>query len=146
MPTTVQTALIVDDEAQIRRVVRNALSPDFANIFESGTGHEAIDLAAARRPSLVVLDLGLPDMAGVDVCRELRHRCDAPIVVLAARHTDSEKAALLDAGADEYVTKPFGAAEFQARARLRATDQRLSPPNRLHTCVSAHVVLTARGI
>jgi two-component system KDP operon response regulator KdpE len=115
--TALPTALVVDDEAQIRRVVRNALALDFSRVLESGLGKEAIDVAAAQRPELIVLDLGLPDMSGADVCAELRQWSDAPIVVLAARHTDTEKVALLDAGADDYVTKPFSTTEFQARVR-----------------------------
>jgi len=117
MPAALPVALVIDDEAQIRRAVKNALAPDFARVLESGTGKDAIDLAAAQRPALVVLDLGLPDMSGADVCHALRHRIDAPIVVLAARHTDIERVALLDAGADDYVTKPFTPEEFQARVR-----------------------------
>lgn len=112
------TVLIIDDEAQIRRLLRNALSAE-ARVVEAATGREGIDLAAAERPSLVVLDLGLPDVAGAEVCREIRHWSNAPIIVLSARHSDSEKVALLDAGADDYVTKPFSTAEFQARVRAQ---------------------------
>jgi two-component system, OmpR family, KDP operon response regulator KdpE len=115
------TALIVDDEPQIRRVVRNALQEVVARTTEASTGKQAIDLAAAERPDLVVLDLGLPDMPGLDVCREIRKWSTMPIIVLSARHSDQEKVALLDAGADDYVTKPFSAAELRARvgAQLR---------------------------
>lgn len=111
------TVLIIDDEPQIRRVVKNALQSDVARVLEAGTGSEGIDLAAAERPSLVVLDLGLPDLAGVEVCREIRKWSSAPIVVLSARHSDQEKALLLDTGADDYITKPFSTIEFTARIR-----------------------------
>jgi two-component system KDP operon response regulator KdpE len=111
------TLLVIDDEPQIRRVVRNALSSDETRILEATTGSEGLDLAAAEQPALVVLDLGLPDIAGMDVCRELRGWSHAPILVLSARHSDDEKAALLDAGADDYVTKPFSPVEFKARVR-----------------------------
>src|SRR5262249_9799204 len=111
------TGLIVDDEPQIRRVVRHALQGELARIVEAATGSEGIDLAAAEKPILVVLDLGLPDMPGIDVCREVRKWSSAAIVVLSVRQSDTEKALLLDAGADDYVTKPFSTLEFTARVR-----------------------------
>ena len=113
------TMLVIDDEPQIRRVVRHALEVDDARVLEAATGREGIDLAAAERPVLIVLDLGLPDMPGADVCRDIRGWSAAPIVVLSARHSDREKAALLDLGADDYVTKPFSTVEFQARVRAQ---------------------------
>ena len=109
--------LIVDDEPQIRRVVRNALAADGTRLIEAATGAEAIDMAAAELPKLVILDLGLPDMSGEAVCREIRSWSAAPILVLSARHSDVEKVALLDAGADDYMTKPFSTIELQARVR-----------------------------
>jgi two-component system KDP operon response regulator KdpE len=111
--------LIIDDEPQIRRAVRNAIEDDVARIIEAATGREGIDLAATERPDLIVLDLGLPDTAGAHVCREIRKWSTVPIVVLSARHSDSEKVLLLDAGADDYVTKPFSTAEFKARIRAQ---------------------------
>ncbi|HEX6559648.1 MAG TPA: response regulator transcription factor, partial [Longimicrobiales bacterium] len=89
----------------------------FDVLVEVGTGSEAIDQCAARRPDLVVLDLGLPDVSGTSVCAEIRKWSQAPIIVLSARHTPEEKAILLDAGADDYMTKPFSTVELQARAR-----------------------------
>jgi two-component system KDP operon response regulator KdpE len=118
--------LIADDEPQIRRVVRNSLAPD-TRIVEASTGREAIDLAAAERPSLIILDLGLPDVSGLEVCREIRHWSSAPIIVLSARHADAEKIALLDAGADDYITKPFSPSELQARVRAQLRRARLAP-------------------
>ena len=119
--------LVVDDEPQMRRVVRNALTPENARVIEAATGREAIDLAAAERPALIVLDLGLPDTQGIDVCREIRSWSDAPIIVLSARHSDQEKVALLDAGADDYLTKPFSPSELQARMRAQLRRSRLAP-------------------
>jgi two-component system, OmpR family, KDP operon response regulator KdpE len=128
------TVLIVDDEPQIRRVVRNALlaDPTFLRaglddtqampelrVLEAESGQEGIDLAAAQEPALVVLDLGLPDMEGIAVCREIRRWSSAPILVLSARHADTEKVALLDAGADDYMTKPFSSGELMARVRAQ---------------------------
>jgi two-component system KDP operon response regulator KdpE len=112
-----RTALVIDDEQQIRRVVRHALADDFDHVLEAATGVAGIDLAAAERPALIVLDLGLPDMNGVQVCTEIRKWLDAAILVLSARHSDQEKVALLDAGADDYVTKPFSTIELKARVR-----------------------------
>jgi two-component system KDP operon response regulator KdpE len=111
--------LIIDDEAPIRRAVRNALAADGLRVSEAGTAREGLDLAAAERPALIILDLGLPDGSGLAVCRELRGWCPAPIIVLSARHAESEKVALLDAGADDYVTKPFSTSELQARVRAQ---------------------------
>ena len=122
--------LVIDDEPQIRRVVRNALlSASFGaaddaeqpkvRVLEAATGTEGADLAAAELPDLIVLDIGLPDQAGLAVCREIRRWSKAPILVLSARHADTEKAALLDAGADDYMTKPFSTVEFLARVRAQ---------------------------
>jgi two-component system, OmpR family, KDP operon response regulator KdpE len=122
-----EVILVVDDEPQIRRVVRNALTPENARVLEAANGREAIDLAAAERPALIVLDLGLPDTQGIDVCREIRSWSDAPIIVLSARHSDQEKVALLDAGADDYMTKPFSPSELQARIRAQLRRSRLAP-------------------
>jgi two-component system KDP operon response regulator KdpE len=109
--------LVIDDEPQIRRVVRTAVEPAIGAVVEAGTGREGIDIAAAEQPQLVVLDLGLPDMDGAAVCREIRSWSSAPIIVLSARLSPQEKVVLLDAGADDYITKPFSTIELQARVR-----------------------------
>ena len=124
---TDDVVLVIDDEPQIRRVVRNALSSSHARVLEAASGREAIDLAAAERPALIVLDLGLPDTTGLAVCREIRSWSSAPIIVLSARHSDQEKIALLDAGADDYITKPFSPSELQARVRAQLRRSRLAP-------------------
>jgi two-component system, OmpR family, KDP operon response regulator KdpE len=115
------TILIIDDEEQIRRAVSAALSENGTRVLQAGTATEGIELAAAENPDLFVLDLGLPDRPGLEVCRELRRWSSAPIVVLSARHAEADKVALLRAGADDYVSKPFGMHEFAARieAQLR---------------------------
>jgi two-component system KDP operon response regulator KdpE len=120
------TILVIDDELQIRRVVRNALENEQVRVREASSAREGIDLAAAQRVDLIVLDLGLPDMGGLEVCRDVRGWSTAPILVLSARHSDSEKVALLDAGADDYMTKPFSTVELQARVRVQLRRSRLS--------------------
>jgi len=112
-----ETALIIDDEPRIRRVVANALADDFGRVLEASTGKEGIRISTDEHPSLIVLDLGLPDSTGVAVATQIRKSSDAIILVLSARHADNEKAQLLDAGADDYVTKPFSTLEFKARVR-----------------------------
>jgi two-component system, OmpR family, KDP operon response regulator KdpE len=119
------TILVIDDELQIRRVVRNALEDAQVRVREAGSAREGIDVAASERVDLIVLDLGLPDMSGLDVCRDVRGWSTIPILVLSARHSDGEKVALLDAGADDYMTKPFSTAELQARVRAQLRRSRL---------------------
>ena len=123
--------LVVDDEFQIRRALKNALGEVAERVVEAGTGTEGIDLAATEHPELVVLDLGLPDMAGADVCREIRRFATMPIVVLSARHDEGDKVLLLSLGADDYVTKPFSTVELLARvkAQLRRAKTQLSAPS-----------------
>lgn len=125
------TILIIDDEAPIRRVIRNALTSSETRIVEAANAVQGVDFAAAEQPDLIVLDLGLPDGDGLQVCRDLRAFTAVPIIVLSARHLESEKVALLDAGADDYVTKPFGTAEFVARVRaqLRRFEKRATASN-----------------
>jgi two-component system KDP operon response regulator KdpE len=125
--------LVIDDEVPIRRAIVNALKPLSDRVLEASTGSEGTDLAAAVRPDLIVLDLGLPDMDGAAVCREIRRWSSTPIIVLSARHAESEKVELLTAGADDYVTKPFSLVEFVARVRAhlrrsRTPTQSLSQP------------------
>lgn len=143
-----RTALVIDDEQQIRRVVRHALSDDFSRIAEAGTGSAGIDQAAAERPDLIVLDIGLPDTTGINVCTEIRKWSDAAILVLSARHSDQEKVALLDAGADDYVTKPFSTNELKARVRalLRRAGSRAANDARVIECEDLRMDLDARTL
>jgi two-component system, OmpR family, KDP operon response regulator KdpE len=128
---------VIDDEPQIRRVLRNALAADETRVLEAASGRAGIDLAAAERPDLIVLDLGLPDGPGIDVCRDIRSWSTAPIVVLSARHSDQEKAALLDAGADDYVTKPFSTVELLARVRAQLRRARMTATDAGDTGITA---------
>ena len=131
------TVLVVDDEPQIRRVVRNALASDDTRVIDAATARDGVDQAAAEQPDLVILDLGLPDRPGLDVCRDLRAFTQAPILVLSARHADQEKATLLDAGADDYVTKPFSTVELQARVRALVRRHARSADARGATSIAA---------
>ena len=111
------TVLIVDDEPQIRRALRINLEARGYDIAQAGTGSDALALAARTHPDVVVLDLGLPDVDGIDVIRGLRGWSSVPIVILSAREAEAAKVAALDAGADDFVTKPFGMDELLARVR-----------------------------
>lgn len=126
MPQQPLTALVIDDEPHIVRAVRNALAPDFDRVVEASTAQEGVDQAAAVRPDVLILDLGLPDRPGLWVCAEVRKWSTAPIIVLSAHHSETEKVRLLDAGADDYVTKPFSLREFQARVRAQLRRARLA--------------------
>jgi len=118
MPDT-NLVLVIDDEPQIRRAVRDALRDVAARVDEAADGAAGVAAAAEHRPDLIVLDLGLPDVPGVEVCRQIRRRSAVPIIVLSARHSEHDKVDLLNAGADDYVTKPFSVLELAARARAQ---------------------------
>ncbi len=120
------TALVIDDEPHILRAVRNALQEDFARVLEAATAQEGVDQAAAQRPDIIILDLGLPDRPGVWVCAEIRKWSTVPIIVLSAQQSESEKVRLLNEGADDYVTKPFSPAELQARVGAQLRRARLA--------------------
>jgi len=109
--------VIVEDEIQIRRFVRAALESDGWTVFEAAAGREGLIATGERKPALVILDLGLPDMDGIDFIRDLRGWSAIPVLILSARSTEPDKVAALDAGADDYLTKPFGVAELLARVR-----------------------------
>jgi len=122
----VPSVLIVEDEKQIRRFVRSTLEAEGCRVFEAENGRQGLVEAGTRRPDLVVLDLGLPDIDGVDFINDLRGWTTTPIIVLSARSAEADKVRALDAGADDYLAKPFGVAELSARVRalLRRRDRR----------------------
>ncbi len=109
--------LIVDDEIEIRRFLRASLSAHGYTIFEASSGHEALHMAVNNRPDLLILDLGLPDIDGVEVTRRLREWSQIPIIILSVRDREQDKILALDAEADDYLTKPFGIGELMARIR-----------------------------
>lgn len=109
--------IVVEDEANLRRFVRLALEAEGCDVFEADSVKRGLIETGTRKPDLLVLDLGLPDGDGIDLIRELRTWSEIPIIVLSARTAEAEKIAALDAGADDYLTKPFGAAELLARIR-----------------------------
>ncbi|MDE3010266.1 MAG: two-component system response regulator KdpE [Pseudomonadota bacterium] len=121
-------ALVLEDEREIRRFVCAALEAEGWQVHEAATLREGLVQAATRRPDLVIADLGLPDGDGVDFIRELRTWSGAPVIVLSARTRENEKVAALDAGADDYITKPFGLAELLARTRASLRRLRAGKP------------------
>jgi two-component system KDP operon response regulator KdpE len=133
MPDNNPTILLIEDEPQIRRFLRATLSAHAYRLVEAGTGKEGLDQAAMLLPDVIILDLGLPDMDGLDVARQLREWTETPIIVLSARGQEFDKIAVLDAGADDYLTKPFGVGELLARIRValrhkaRASQDTASP-------------------
>lgn len=118
MKSNQTTVLIIDDEAQIRKFLRISLSAQGYKVMEANNGAEGLAQAALKRPDLVVLDLGLPDMDGQDVLGQLREWSQVPVLVLSVRASEGEKVLALDGGANDYVTKPFAIQEFLARVRV----------------------------
>jgi two-component system KDP operon response regulator KdpE len=119
--------LVVEDDAQVRRFLRAALSSHAFRLVEAGTVREAEQLATSHNPDVYLLDLGLPDGDGVDLARRLREWTRAPIIVLSARGREEDKVNALDAGADDYLTKPFGVNELLARLRVALRHAQATP-------------------
>ncbi len=116
--------LVVEDDAPVRHLITVSLSAEDYNVLASNTAAEAVQLAATQNPDMILLDLGLPDGDGVEVIGKVRSWTETPIIVISARDKDTDKIEALDAGADDYLTKPFSVAELLAR--LRATQRRLT--------------------
>ena len=125
--------LVIDDEAQILRAIRTILTEKHYQVTTASRGEEGLALAASHEPDVVILDLGLPDLDGVEVCARLREWTQCPIIILSVRDSEREKVAALDAGADDYLSKPFGVAELLARVRvaLRHSARSRGAPARL---------------
>lgn len=139
-------ALVIDDEVQIRRLLRVVLESADYQVHEAETAAQGLTDAATRRPDVVLLDLGLPDSDGVNVLRRLREWSQVPVIVLSVRDDEEGKVAALDAGADDYVTKPFSSAELLAR--LRAAQRKTRPEEEISRFKSGDLVvdLTARVV
>ena len=112
------TLIVIEDEAQIRRFLRTTLTSESYQVIEAETGKQGLSEAATRKPDLIILDLGLPDMDGVEVVKGIRTWSVVPIIILSARSQESDKISALDAGADDYLVKPFGVGELLARIRV----------------------------
>jgi two-component system KDP operon response regulator KdpE len=123
--------LVVDDEPQIRRVMRSTLSSHGYVIREATTGEEAVDAVRKERPDLILLDVNMPGIGGIEAAREIREMSDAPIIMLTVRNAERDKVIALDAGADDYVVKPFGIEELLAR--IRAALRRYAPGDAIPT-------------
>ncbi|MCE1225067.1 MAG: response regulator [Geobacteraceae bacterium] len=122
--------LIIDDEVAIRKFLRTVLSSEEFLLYEAENAHTGLSLTAAVRPDVILLDLGLPDLDGIEVIKRVRDWSQAPIIVLSVREREEDKIAALDAGADDYLTKPFGVGELLARIRaaMRRLQQELPEP------------------
>lgn len=127
--------LIVDDEPQIRRVLRTTLTSQNYTVAESKSGDEALEQFREERPDLILLDVNMPGRSGLEVCQEIRTTSDVPIIMLTVRNTERDKVQALDAGADDYVVKPFGSEELMAR--IRAALRRAAPAEAMPPFVSA---------
>ena len=119
--------VLIEDEPQIRRFLRTVLPGQGYTLFEADTGQQGLVEAAVRKADVVILDLGLPDMDGVEVVKRLREWSAIPVIVLSARAQEEDKVAALDAGADDYLTKPFGVSELLARLRVALRHAQRSP-------------------
>ena len=126
--------LVVDDAPQVRRVMRATLTAEGYTIFEAREGAEALEIFRAKRPDIILLDVNMPGMNGLEACREIRRNSDVPIIMLTVRNAERDKVLALDAGADDYVVKPFGMQELLAR--IRAALRRTSPQDKVPAILS----------
>lgn len=139
MDTQNLIVLAIEDEPQMRRMLRASLPPHGYDLLEASTGRQGIAEAGMRNPDLILLDLGLPDADGIDVTKQLREFTATPIIILSARAQDRDKVAVLDAGADDYLTKPFSISELLARIRVarRLADRKVTGHQELTFVIGA---------
>src|ERR1700738_2289513 len=139
-------ALVIDDEVQIRRLLRVALESENYQVHEAETGQQGLVEIANRKPAIILLDLGLPDLDGLEVLKRLREWSEAPVLVLSVRDDEAGKVAALDAGAEDYVTKPFSTPELLAR--LRVAQRKTRPEEETSVFKSGDLIidLTARVV
>jgi two-component system KDP operon response regulator KdpE len=138
--------LVVDDEKAIQRFLRNALSSAEFSVHIAESGKEALTAAVAIRPDLIILDLGLPDIEGIDVLRRLREWSQVPIIILSVRDREDEKIKALDSGADDYLTKPFGIGELLARMRVALRKSLPQSPEPIYRVDALEVDLEHRRV
>ncbi|SNB47519.1 response regulator [Geobacter sp. DSM 9736] len=141
---SVARILVVDDEVAIQRFLRAALDTGEYLLHQAQDGHTALAAATATRPDVILLDLGLPDMDGVEVIRRIREWSQVPIIVLSVREREDDKVKALDAGADDYLTKPFGIAELTARIRVALRRSQQQAPEPVHRIDELEVDLSRR--
>lgn len=138
------TALVVDDEAQIRRFLRISLEANGYRVYEAQSGYEAIAATAQVRPDVIILDLNLPDLSGLEVLSRLREWTHTPVIILSVRNADRDKVAALDAGADDYLTKPFSMAELMARLRVARRRAQPEPEHSVYIFGDVQIDLARR--
>ena len=138
--------LMVDDEATILRFLRSVLDTGEFSLYQAQDGHAALAAAAAVRPDIILLDLGLPDLDGVEVIRRIREWSQVPIIVLSVRDGEDNKVGALDAGADDYLIKPFGVAELQARIRVSLRRSLQEAPEPVYKSCGLEVDLARRRV
>ena len=138
--------LVVDDEPAFRRLLRITLEAEGYVVFHAGSGREAVDQVAAHRPNLVLLDLGLPDIDGIEAIRLLRGQVQIPIIVLSVREQEADKITALDAGAEDYLTKPFSSGELLARIRVVLRRAAQDPPGATFASDGLEVDLARRTV
>jgi two-component system, OmpR family, KDP operon response regulator KdpE len=136
--------LIIDDERSIRRFLQISLEANGYHVYEASTGQDGLAQAATLRPDVILLDLGLPDLDGLDVLKILREWSSTPVIILSVRNTDAEKIASLDAGADDYLTKPFSVGELLARLRVAQRHRQPTAETSIFQSGPLHIDLTRR--
>jgi two-component system KDP operon response regulator KdpE len=139
-------ALVIDDEPQIRRLLRVTLEANGYRVFDAASGQDGLVEAAQRKPDVIVLDLGLPDLDGVTVLKRIREWSRVPVVILSVRDQEEEKVAALDSGADDYVTKPFNSAELLARLRAALRHGQPQGADAIFRCGDLEVDLSKRQV
>lgn len=140
------SVLVIDDERAIRRFLQASLIARGCTVFQATSGREGLQAVTAKRPDLIILDLGLPDMEGIDVIRQLREWSSIPIIILSVREREADKIAALDAGADDYLTKPFSVGELMARLRAAVRRASHSPSEPIFSTGELEVDLVGRVV
>ncbi|MDB6036175.1 MAG: kdpE [Verrucomicrobiales bacterium] len=143
---SISNVLIIDDEPQIRRLLRLTLEANGYRVFESASGNDGLVQTAQRRPDVILLDLGLPDLDGLTVLKRLREWTQVPVIILSVRDREDDKINALDAGADDYVTKPFGTRELIARVRAALRHSQPQRADAIFRSGNLEVDLSARNV